>query len=74
MTKDEQKQFTKNLTGSIADKIIEQIDSGKIPENWDGVELRWLLQDLFSREARYYPDKRKSRWKDYDNTVIMHDL
>ena len=42
----------KELVGSLISAIIQEIDadfeSGKIPEGWDGVELRWLIAKKFA--------------------------
>ena len=70
MNKQEKKRFIKNLTGSIRDELISKID--KIPENWDGYELRQLLADSFKQEA--YLKMTGKRKKDYTNNVIINNL
>lgn len=43
MTKTDQKRFVRELSLTIATEIIDQIRDGKIPDNWDGHQLRVLL-------------------------------
>lgn len=43
MTRAEQRRFVKELASNVTAEVIGQIDSGKLPENWDGHELRELL-------------------------------
>jgi len=73
MTKDEQKQFVKDLTENVAKSITRKIEAGKIPENWDGIELRWLLKETFAYES-YDGDSYKSRKREFRNTVLVNDL
>jgi len=72
MDKRAKKQFVKELTDSIVRDIIDYIDFDKIPEAWDGVELRELLKDKFDN-ARVcsFTSKRK---KEYNNIVIINNL
>ena len=73
MTTDEKKEFVKNLTESVARHIIQHIDTGKIPYEWDGIELRWLLEMEFKGEARF--GKRSgSRRNKFLNTVNVNNL
>jgi len=75
MNKKEQIRFIKNLTGSIASELISKIESGRVPENWDGIELRKLLSDKFESESdRCFKNKRSRRYKDYNNIVIINNL
>lgn len=73
MQKEDQIKFIKNLTLSVADNIVSEIEGGKIPENWDGIELRELLSEKFERETRCFNRKSK-RYKDYKNTVLINYL
>jgi hypothetical protein len=71
MNSTEQKQFVIELSNNITKKILENINTGKIPEDWDGTELRWLLADKFADAATY---KNAGRKRKYNNTVINEDL
>lgn len=73
MTREEKKEFVKNLTESVARHIIQHIDCSKIPDEWDGVELRWLLEMEFEQEAKF--GKRSgSRRRKFLNTVNVNNL
>ena len=73
MTQKEQKTFVKNLTDSVRLEIISKIEGGRIPENWDGHELRQLISDKFERETTL-KTSNKSRFKEYENEVIVKNL
>ena len=67
----EQIDFIYSLTDQIRDKIIEDILKGRVPENWDAIELRWLLSER--SDSRFGQDMKRRR-KEYENTVIVNNL
>jgi hypothetical protein len=69
MTPEEQKQLTREIAQYATEGIIKDIDNGKIPENWNGIELRLLLCDRISWHSN---DKKILRA--YRNTVIVNGL
>jgi hypothetical protein len=73
MDKAEQIIFVGELVNSLRDKIVEEIIAGKIPENWDGIELRWLISDSALYTTRICPANKK-RKAEYNNTVIVNNL
>lgn len=76
MTKQEQRDFIAELIENIKGDIIKRTNGGeKIPDDWDGIELRWLIRDSFSTVVfGGYTDRRSKRYKDYSNIVIMENL
>lgn len=73
MDSKDQIQFVTDLTNAVRDKIIGRIESGKIPESWDGIELRWLLRDKFENEVLGdYGNKKRKR--EYNNTVLVENI
>lgn len=73
MNTEEQKTFVRELSETIAADICEQIDAGKIPENWDGIELRNLLKYRHSSSARMYSGTSK-RIRNANNTILINNL
>ena len=71
MTRDEQIKFVEELSKNILNGIAVDIEDGKIPEDWDGFELRQLLSD---RSAPAFASMNKARARDYKNTVIVNNL
>jgi len=71
MNAQEQMGFVSELMANVTEEIIKEIIDGKIPENWDGIELRQLIADTCRYNA--YPMSR-SRKRAYNNTVIVNDL
>ena len=67
--------FIRNLTQSVVDELVAKVESGAIPDNWDGHELRCLLADKFAHEvSSLMRESRSRRMKDYRNTVIVNNL
>lgn len=75
MNKTEKINFIQRITCSIATELIDKVESGAIPEDWDGHELRQLLADKFAHEtSSLLREPRSKRMKDYRNTVIVNNL
>lgn len=75
--KEEQERFVKMLSSNVVNSIISNIHKNKIPDNWDGMELRELLADAFKSQtffggAIYH--KRSKRYRDYKKTVLRNNL
>lgn len=51
MNRAEQEIFVKELSDNVAEKILAGIRSGKVPEEWDGHELRVLLAEMHNDSA-----------------------
>ncbi len=61
------------LSNSIRDEVLEKL--GKMPEDWDGHELRRFLFDKWEREVTgKMKDKRGRRYREYLNEVLVRNL
>jgi len=75
MTKEDQITFTENFLDSIKKDITEKINAGKVPEDWDGFELRELVKDIMDYEATFFNGiKRQKRYQDYERIRINNSL
>lgn len=72
MNSKDKKRFITNLCNSVKLELISKI--GKMPENWDGIELRELICDKFKNETYLGNDKKSKRFKDYQNEVLIKNL
>jgi hypothetical protein len=73
MTKTERKRFIKELVSSVQKDLL--YESGKYPDSWDGIELRWHIADVFSQVCFGNVGKRKGkRYADYKNTIYTSNL
>jgi len=70
MTLQEKRNFTKELIESIEQKIMDK--TGKMPENWDGWELRQYVKDSFAEIV--FGNMNRKRLKEYRNTVLIENL
>ena len=68
----QQKRFVKGLINNVEIEIIANIDAGKTPDNWDGVELRWYIAEKFADCV--FGDFSKRRKAEYKNTVLVKNL
>lgn len=61
------------LISNVRDEILIKV--GDMPEEWDGVELRWYVKEKFG-EIVYgiYRDKRCKRYQDYKNYILTTGL
>lgn len=73
MDKAEKVRFIHTLTATVIDRIESQIYDGKIPDEWDGIELRWLLADKFT-DCTYSAMRFQTRRRNYKNTVVVNNL
>lgn len=73
MTPEEQKEFVRDLSKTITDDICEQIDQGKIPGEWDGIELRYLLMYRHTQSNRMGSDF-KGRHRKVRGVIVVNNL
>lgn len=70
MTKEQQHEFITGLVDAVKSEIMSKVD--KMPEAWDGIELRQFLADKFADAA--YVKMPASRRKAYRNTILVDNL
>jgi len=74
MTKNDQLDFMNELTDNVIEEIFNKIIDNKIPESWDGIELRWYLADKFKDCIFDEYKKSSKRKREYENTVLIENL
>lgn len=74
MNKRDKKVFIRSLCNSIRDDVLGKV--AKMPDGWDGHELRELLASYFDRErtSTMKPARGNGRRKDYENEVYIRNL
>ena len=72
MQTEDQKRIVTELLTTVGNTIQHDIDTGKIPPEWDGWELRQLTADRFANQSRLAEDKK--RLSAYRNTVLVKGL
>ena len=71
MNAKDKKQFVYDLAENFASQVVNRINDGRIPEEWDGHELRQLLADIAADNTyRMSPKQRR----EYNNTKLVNDL
>lgn len=73
-TKRGKKRFVRDLSHTIVQEIEKLIDAGKIPDAWDGHELRCLLANRFEDSAsmsRLRREPRSARAHSFKNHLLI---
>jgi len=72
-TMPEKSAFVHDLIDSVRAELLRDIAAEKIPEHWDGIQLRALVAERFARSRMGREDDRRF-WRDYRNDVITRNL
>jgi hypothetical protein len=70
MNQTEKREFIEQLIECVRKSVLSKIP--EMPEEWDGYELRWYLQNKF-QEIAYRPSTVQRR-REYKNTVLVKNL
>lgn len=75
MTKEKQVKFVNAVIDAVKKDIVEKIEKGEVPEDWDGIELRWYIRDKFSEVVwGEWKNTKTKRYRDYKNAVLVNNL
>ena len=68
------REFIISLMDSMKEGLLEKVD--KMPENWDGFELRWLIAEYVAEQSNFYTsyDNRSSRKRNFHNERIVRNI
>ena len=71
MNKEEQKKFIEAVLSDLKESILKKLD--RIPENWDGLELRRYIGDYYDFHYRNVGTMGRTRTRAYnrDKWVIL---
>lgn len=66
----EKLRFINDLTDNVKMDIIKKV--ADMPEEWDGIELRWYIAGKFSELPSYGGSysRRSKRYQDYRNFIM----
>jgi hypothetical protein len=71
MNKEDKRQFIEDISETMKDALLSKVD--RMPEEWDGHELRQLFQDYVNEEVNWTKMDR-NRKKEYDNTRTVNNI
>lgn len=74
MSRDEQYSFIGSVLSGLNLEIFQKIEAGKIPEEWDGHELRQYMVDKLHERFSMGGKMSPKRMKDYENSVMIENL
>lgn len=73
MTKAEQKQFTRELITNVTGNVLRALP--RVPDNWDGHELRELIAQHFVRCSWTLHEKQnRARLRAFKNECLTRNL
>lgn len=72
MTRKDQRRIARELLKSITAELMAKLP--KIPEEWDGIEIRQWIADTFARERTLDRGRNKHRSRAYHNAVLTNNL
>jgi len=70
--KAEKKAFIAELIQNNKAIILSKLD--KLPQNWDGIELRWYIAEQFQTVIPNGQNKKSKRYQNYKNNCIVKNL
>lgn len=73
MNQDEKIEFVKELSKNVTDDIVSAILHDFVPDDWDGIELRWYLAERFSQVV-FKGTGSNARKHRYNNAVLVNNL
>ena len=70
----EKRKFVGDLIGAVKRDIQAKLD--KVPDEWDGHELRQLISDMFRRETtlEHKSNSCRRRLNDYRKSVAFYGI
>lgn len=71
MTKEEKQEFIETLCNDLKGFLLSKVD--KIPEEWDGVEIRQLMEDAVTQQYNWTKMPR-ARKRSYNNEVVVRNI
>jgi len=65
--------LVEEIIGTVQKDMIENLKKGKVPEGWDGVELRWWISDKMKNVVQNsrHPVENRARYSDYINDRLI---
>lgn len=74
MTRNEQITFVCDMTLAVTQEIASKIDSGVIPEHWDGVQLRAYITDKVRQRCAAAQFMTSDDLLKYNNEMVTFNL
>jgi len=72
MTAADKKRFVRELFSSVQRTVLENV--AKMPEEWDGHELRQYIADKFDGCISDFMHRGGARKRAYENEIVVRNL
>lgn len=71
MTKTKKKEMINAFARALKVEMLSNLD--KLPDNWNGIELRWYMR--YKTQAFCFDDKDlRKRYQDFENAILVKNL
>lgn len=70
MTREQQEEYVRSLCQQQQKYMLERLP--RVPENWDGIELRNWFVRVAEEGYKFKMDRRRTA--DFNNTIIVQNL
>jgi len=70
MNNKQQKAFIGDMCDIIKAKLQKAVET--TPDEWDGIELRWLMQDYVDERIAGRAKRDVKRRREYNNYMFVH--
>lgn len=73
MDRQTQIDLVEGIIGTIQRDMVENIKKGKVPEGWDGTEIRWWIKDKMKNAVQddRAPSINQTRYTNYLNNRLI---
>lgn len=71
MTEADKVAFIESICNDLKESLLNRVDS--MPEEWDGFELRQLLEDMVSQKYNWTKMPR-ARKRSYNNAIVVRNI
>jgi hypothetical protein len=71
MEKSEQRRIAQEIIKGFTESLLNAVE--KMPEDWNGFEIRQLAADIANHHINYRPMERK-RLREYNNECLVRNI
>jgi hypothetical protein len=74
MNQELQKNLVSALCDNLKGRLLEILETGDVPDEWNGIELRRWVGDYYDTNFKDVGTLEGKRKKEYRNTLIVKNL
>ena len=71
-SKSGKQDFIMDLCDRLSAALLQLVP--RMPDEWDGVEIRWFIRRVVDRDFVFNRNKQSRRWREFQNYLNTHPL